>query len=235
MYGSYKIPFIIEKPELTISLQKGKKGLIYLRDCRGEAEEKVILSSGSEILIQPVEPLNLPRQISTHLLLEFTTTLVVEPQSNDHVFLTFPVEIGVLIGRKQKPDLLDILSLNVHKYTLYGDPDKGIICKYWRTEIFREIPVVNPLEQGVMKLHLNNQSENWVKVNKAVFKAAGMKIYYNTELVSLKANMKIHDEEVAETEFINSGLAKGMKKSHELFTLRKLSVLSSKSVMLEGI
>ncbi|MBN1948897.1 MAG: DUF432 domain-containing protein [Candidatus Cloacimonetes bacterium] len=235
MYGSYKIPFIIEKPDLSISLQKEKKGLTYRRDCMGETEEKVILSSGSEILIQPVEPLNLPRQISTYLLLEFATTLIVEPQSNSYVFITFPVEIGVLIGKKQKPDLLDIFSLNDHKYTLYGDPDKGIICKYWRTEIYREIPGTDPLEQGVMKLHLNNQSDSWIKVNKAVFKATGMKIYYNTEMVSLKANMKIHDEEVAETEFINSGLAKGMKKSNELFTLRKLSVHSSKSVMLEGI
>jgi hypothetical protein len=235
VYGTYKIPLIKDIPGIRISLEKIGKTLIYQRDCQGASQEKTVLSSGAEILVQPVEPLNLPKRICSHLLIDFASTVMIEPDSDSRVFLTFPVEIGIFITKKKKHDLLDIVSLNNQKYTLYGDPNNGIICRYHQSKIHHEIPEVDPFESGVISLRIVNKGSNWVRVNKAVFKAKGMKIYYNTDLVAMKAKMNILDDEAAETEFYNTALVKEMKKSIELFTASRLSVLSTKSVMLEGL
>jgi hypothetical protein len=51
----------------------------------------------------------------------------------------------------------------------------------------------------------------------------------------MKATMKLSDEEIAETEFHDQPLEKGMHKSIELITSKRLSVASTKAIMMEGI
>ena len=86
-----------------------------------------------------------------------------------------------------------------------------------------------------MELAIINATTAWSEVTKAVFTAHGMKIYYNKTMVSMKATMKISGTTSAETAFDDAPLVQGMKKSLELYTARKLLVISPKFFMLEGI
>ncbi|MDI6811211.1 MAG: hypothetical protein QMD80_06010 [archaeon] len=80
-----------------------------------------------------------------------------------------------------------------------------------------------------------NTTTGWVEVTKAIFNAYGMKIYYNDDRVSMKATMKIMSARSAETDFVDSPLENGMKKSLELYTVRKLPVVATKFVVEVGI
>lgn len=235
LYGSYDVPLEIDKEGISISIKKEEEVYRYKRDYFDEKMEKVLLINKSKILIHPVEPLNKPREITSNFFMEFENTFVIEPQAIKKIYLKFPIEIGIFISGKKDIEIIDILTLVPQKFALYGDPRNGVICRYWKTEVFSSLPVVNPIQEGVMELIVRNNTHRWIELNKAVFNAYGMKIYFNDNLVSMKANIKILGEEMAETYFIQSPIKTGMKKSLELYTVRKLSVQSTRFVMEWGI
>lgn len=235
MYGLNEIPLNLEEKDFKISITKNENGFEYYRESNGTTVEKLLFAAQDEILIAPVEPLNLPRQTAQFLMIELAREIMLQPSNRIQLYLTFPVEIGVFVGKKSKYEAFDVFTLTPLKYTLYGEPRNGVICKYWKSRTYLEEPKTDPLREGVLQLTIQNSSHDWVKVNKALFNGNGMKIYYNEKHVSMKAEMKILEEEAAEVEFINSPIHRDMKKAPELFTKSKLLVSSKKAVMLEGI
>ncbi len=235
MFGAYDIPFKIVNEGLEFSIENDGELNHYMRDYHGDTLEKYIFSVKNKILIHPVEPLNIPKEITSNFLIEFSNTLMVEPQGVKQIYLKFPIEIGIFISGKKNIEIIDILSYLPQKFSLYGDPRNGIICKYWYSEIYSTIPAVNPLQEGVMELIVRNTTNRWAELTQAVFNAYGMKIYFSKDLVSMKADIKILGAEIAETYFINSPIKTGMKKSMELYTVRKLLVSTTRFVMEWGI
>jgi hypothetical protein len=90
-----------------------------------------------------------------------------------------------------------------------------VICKYWKSSVYATEPSLNRIEEGLIELAVTNTTAGWVEVTKALFNAYGMKIYYNDEKVSIKANIKLKGGQSAETEFIDDPLVEGMTKSLE--------------------
>ncbi len=235
MFGYYDIPFEIAKEGITLSLERERDHFIYKSECAGTKVEKILLASKGKVLINPVEPLNKPKELTSSLLIEFEKTLLVEPKTTQTIFITFPMEIGVFVSSNTDTEVLDILTLAWQKFTLYGDPRRGVICKYWRSNVYSAKPPVNPLHEGVIALSITNTLDDWVALSKAVFNAYGMKIYYRDDLVSMKATMKITSGRLAETDFVDAPLEPGMKKSLELYMSRKLPVTTTKFVMEAGL
>jgi hypothetical protein len=97
------------------------------------------------------------------------------------------------------------------------------------------LTAVDALREGVLELTLENMAQDWMEVQKGVFNAYGMKIYYNEDLVTMKAHMKIRAANLAETEFEDAPLASGMEKALEIYTARKLLVTSTKFLMEHGL
>ncbi len=234
MFGDYKLPLKIENELVQIEVLKELDSYSYCRKSEGETVSKLLLADQSKVVINPVEPLFTPKNITSFLLIEFDRTISVKPGMNHKIFITFPVEIGVFVSKKRDYELLDVFSFSKQKFTLYGDPSNGTICKHWKSQIFMSRPEVNPLYEGVIELTIRNNTTTWVSMNRALFKALGMKIYYNENLVAMRALMKLAEEEIAETEFQKSPLEANMRKSLELVTMKKLSVTSPKTVMMEG-
>ena len=106
---------------------------------------------------------------------------MVEPGATQKIYAKYPLEIGVFISRNENFKILDIFTLMKQKFTLYGGPSRGVICKYWRSAVYSSIPSVNPIHEGVVELSITNTSAKWVEVTKAVFNAYGMKMYYSDE------------------------------------------------------
>lgn len=235
MYKIYNIPFKIEKEGIHLSIEKEADIYLYRREIPDENEEKVLLSSDSKILINPIEPLNKPKDITPYLLIEFEKPLVVEPRVTKNIFIKFPIEIGVFISANRNFEILDVLALAGQKYTLYGDSRNGLICKYWKSGVYSSIPTANPIYEGVAEVSVTNATNYWVEVTKAVFNAYDMKIYYDDDMVSMKAKMKILGEEMAETDFVDQPLKEGMKKSLEIYRTKKISVIGPKFMMEGGL
>jgi hypothetical protein len=236
MYGYYDIPLRLEQEGITLSLELEGESLLYRSVSPDGEVEKVLLARANNILINPVEPLHKPKELTSNLLIEFERNLLVEPGATRKIFVTFPIEIGVFVVEEgDGPEVLDLLTLATQKFTLYGDPRAGVICKYWRSGVHPAIPAVNPLHEGVMELTLTNTTTEWAEVTRAVFNAYGMKIYYSDSLVAMRASMKIIPRRLAETDFQDAPLLTGMTKSLELYTSRKLPVVPAKFVMEAGL
>ncbi len=235
MFGHYTIPLEIAAAGISLAIERDGEGFRYRSTCNGTTTEKLLLTRAGEVLINPVEPLHRPKELTATLLIELEKTLVVEPETTKTVFLTFPIEIGVFITTNDDVEVLDIFTLVPQKFTLYGDPRTGMICKYWRSTVSATIPSVNPLSEGVIQLSISNTTSDWVNVTRAVFNAYTMKLYYSKRLVAMRATMKILLRQLAETTFIDEPLERDMTKSLELYTARKLPAPLIKFMMEAGL
>ena len=235
MFATYDIPFSIKQEGITVSVQKEGDNILYMRECHGESTEKILVADSSKALLNPVEPVNIPKALASHLLIDFANTLQIEPKGTKNIFLTFPVEIAVFMPSNEEFEVIDAFTLARQKLTLYGDPINGVICKYWKSSIYPAEPSLNPIEEGLVELTVTNTTTGWVEVTKTVLNAYGMKIYYSDEKVSMKATMKLKGGGIAETEFIDEPLAEGITKSLEMYTARKLGVIKKKFIMEFGL
>ncbi|HUV02335.1 MAG TPA: DUF432 domain-containing protein [Desulfobacteria bacterium] len=236
MYGYYDIPFGLEESGVvSLSLEKDGENFIYQSVAAGVRVDKIVLARTGHVLINPIEPMHKPKELTSFLLVEFDKTLLVEPERAKKIFITYPIEIGVFISSGTVVEVLDIFTLARQKFTLYGDPRNGVICKYWSSNVYSSLPAVDPLCEGVIELSITNATKEWVKITKAIFNAYGMKMYYNDARVTMKATMKILHGKLAETDFVDAPVEQGMKKSMELYTAKKLTVTSTKFLMGWGL
>lgn len=244
MYGYYDPPFSVEQEEVSISVERTGDRWTYRRMISGKNEvEKLILGDRKRIIINPVEPLNTPKEITPNLLIEFEKTLLLAGGEKKQIYLTFPVEIGVFISDSgnRNPQLIDVFTLVRQKFTLYGEVSNGVVCKHWKSTLYSVSPTLDPLQEGVMELTLRNASSEWASISKAVFSAYGMKLYYDGD-VFMKARMDILSRNTAETGFdmqpIN-GEMKGYlikdqkirKEAFGVYSLRKLGFVPLKFYM----
>jgi len=234
VYGVYDYDFKFENEEITLGVEKKGGFLKYTRwlgNCKNDIVEKILASDAGKIIVNPVEPLNLPKEITNHLEIQFEP-VVVEPNSFKKIYLKFPIEIGVFAATKKSIDVLDIFSLNNQKYSLYGPPDSGVICRWHKSDVFADIPKTDLLRDGVIELNIQNTSHEWVEVCRVVFESYGMKIYYG-DSVSMVATIRIINRMVAETNFANKPIKDGMKKSLELYTARRIPVVERIGFLME--
>jgi hypothetical protein len=216
MYGYYDPPFSLEQEGIVISVEKTGEQWVYRRTHGTDNIEKIILGNGKHLIINPVEPLNTPKEITPNLLIEFEKTLLLAGGAKRRIFLTFPIEIGVFISDKEEKNLqlLDVLSLVRQKFTLYGEVSNGVICKHWKSKIYSTspFPSPSPLQEGVMELTLRNTSSDWASISKVVFSAYGMKLYYDSD-VFMRAHMDILNRNTAETGFELQHISGAMRSS----------------------
>ncbi|MCS7121508.1 MAG: DUF432 domain-containing protein [Archaeoglobaceae archaeon] len=231
MFGEYKIEeFEIGYEDFYAEIKKQKNLYVYVRSFRNEKVEKLIASKDVKVLVNPVEPVNLPKPITNYLLIEFEKPISIEPREFSTLYVTFPIEVAVLLVSRDIK-ILDIFSFVKQKFTLYGDSTNGIICKYWTSKIFEDLPELDWLKEGLIELKIYNESEEWQEMKKAVFNVYDMKIYYDEKVVS-SAYVRILSSKVAETGF--NEISYG-KKSIELYTAKKIPIIKKKFFMEWGL
>ena len=235
MFGEHDFPLLVEQEDLSLVIEEDGPLFVYQRNCQGEKAKRILAADKGKLLINPVEPLNKPKDITPYLLIEFETPVMVAPRANKKVLLTFPVEIGAFISVDSDFEILDIFALIQQKFTLYGDPSYGAICKYWKSGVFPAPPSGDPLREGTLDLEIQNITASWIEVTRGVFSAYGMKIYYDEETVAMRGTLKIKGPSMAETEFQEFPPEAGMTRALDLYTAKKLSVSSTKFVMEFGL
>uniref|UniRef100_A0A7C3MB24 DUF432 domain-containing protein n=1 Tax=Archaeoglobus fulgidus TaxID=2234 RepID=A0A7C3MB24_ARCFL len=235
MFGYHDIEgFQAEIGEYRMRTERTGPFYRYIRE-NGDKIEKDISVEKGRFIINPVEPVNTPKNVTNFLQIKFRKPFLAEPKSSVDVYATFPVEIAVFIAAKKSVGIVDIFSLQKPKYTLYGNPRDGIICRYWESDLYSEIPRLDRYREGVIKLRIVNSDTEWIEVKNAVFDIYGMKIYYNDEIVYSSASINIISPKVAETKFIEQPLEEKMRKALELYTARRIAVTALKFVMEWGL
>ncbi|WP_440949059.1 DUF432 domain-containing protein [Methanosphaerula subterraneus] len=232
VYGTYGYEATIGTGQINLFVTQRSGMVEYSRDCAGSTVKKHVASESGRIIVNPIEPVNLPEEVTRFLEIQFDP-LLLEPSSRQTVYLTFPIEIGVFIAAQGDVHLLDIFSLNQPRYSLYGLPDWGYITRWHRSALHHEIPATDPLREGVLALEIKNDASTWVEVSRAVFDSVGMKIYYNT-FVSMWAEMRVINSTVAETNFFDRPLVHGMTRSLEHYTILKIPGLHREEFLMDA-
>ena len=111
MFGQYDIPIRIEQEGIMVSVQKEGESILYTRECLGESVEKILVAGSGKLLLNAVEPVNKPKALASHLLIEFANTLQVEPKGTMNIFLAFPVEIAVFMPSNEEFEVIDTFTL----------------------------------------------------------------------------------------------------------------------------
>ncbi|WP_292466442.1 DUF432 domain-containing protein [Methanolobus sp.] len=237
MFEIYHPPFTVEIEDTVITVEKQGNDLVYKRTLKGEEEtELVLLNNDGDILINPIEPVNLPSKLTSFLLIDFKRPALIRPGDRRNIYLTFPVEIGAFVSDKAgNHEVIDIFTYSRVKFTLYGGHNKGLICRHWESDVFSEIPKTNTLYEGYIELEIINDSSHLMEVTKAVFNAYGMKIYYGDKRLGVKASMRIINKLLAETDFSTYPTTSRFKRSMELYTSRKLIINGTKGIMEFGL
>jgi uncharacterized protein len=215
MYGHYDPPFSVEKEGILISVENNEKMWIYKRTLGIDKVEKQIIGDGKYIIINPVEPLNTPKELTPNLMIEFEKSLLLAGGTVKTIFLTFPIEIGVFISDKENTNilLLDVFTQARQKFTLYGSVSNGTICKHWKSAIYSTSPSLDHMQEGIIELTLRNTTSDWISISKTIFNAYGMKLYYE-DRVFMKAHMDLLSKNTAETSFDTHHLGEGFKIFH---------------------
>lgn len=235
-YGRFELANIsLDLSGIKLSLLRDGGIVRYVREGLGRVEKVIVPSNKNYVVINPVEPVNLPKPVSDFILIEFSKPVSIAPNSSVTTYTTFPVEVGVFLTDVKDSSVIDLFSLVRQKYTLYGSPRNGVICRHWVGEISTQIPAVDPLSEGVLKLKMNNVSSGWATVTNVVLSVDGMSIYYDSEYVSSAAQMDILSPNLAETSMLEEPLRGGMNRSITLRSQRRTPISRSKFTMEWGL
>ena len=234
VFGTHHIPVNFKHAGFSLSFEKEGKNYLYKREAGNEKIEKLILGKKKQILIHPIEPVTKPKIITPHLLLKLKRSIIFETKISKIVYLKFPVELGVFLSLKKKQESIDFFTLTNPKFTLYGDPRSGVICKYYESDIYSTLPTVDFIQEGVLELKLVNRCPEWVEIKKVLLDAHNMNIYYDHKMAFMRAEMEVQNPTAAETGFIDSPYNEEMEKSIQVFSPKKIHVGSNRFMMREG-
>jgi hypothetical protein len=219
VFGEYDYPFHLESGPVRIRIEEDDGFFTYHRSSEEGEVSKIIRGRRGKIRISPVEPVNLPEEVTKYLEIRFTP-IAIEPESVQELYLKFPVEIGVFLMAKGEGDILDIFALTRPKYSLYGTPDDGIITRYYESPVYGRIPESDPLREGVLSLTIRNSSRGWVEVSRVVVDCTSLYLYYK-EMVSLAVRMEIFSKEIADVWIDDRPLVEEMTPASLLSRVRK--------------
>ncbi|MEZ5336248.1 MAG: DUF432 domain-containing protein [Methanolobus sp.] len=91
MYDTHHPPFDIGCENTQIIVEKQGTDLIYRRLSYGkEVNELILLNNEGDIVINPIEPVNLPDPITSYLLIDFKKPVFIRPNDRKKFILLFP-------------------------------------------------------------------------------------------------------------------------------------------------
>lgn len=180
-YGEYPIEdrfncMLDDDKEFTI-YRLGSNRYVYERYEEDELKLKKIIASDDilNIGIFPISPQNVPNRYANHMMLVLSSPIVIGAKSSIECYTLMPIEIGIVINST----IIDAYSLGYTKYTLYGIPERGIICRYYQSEVYTDIPKAEPLRTAIVRCLIKNYDNDTKTISKIVYPIEGADLYYN--------------------------------------------------------
>lgn len=82
------------------------------------------------LLLHPIEPNHKPSSITDFLEIKFKP-IIIEPESECVLYLTFPIEIAALLESESgKAEVLDVVTAVRPKFSMYGTSARGVLTRY---------------------------------------------------------------------------------------------------------
>lgn len=231
MFGRYEADLSYSDTDVTITAVRSGALPAYVRTCRGERVEKILPEGNGTIVINPVEPVNLPVPVTRFLEITFPH-VVLPPRTARTVHLTFPLEIGVFLEAAGGIHVLDLFSLIPVKYSLYGSPGAGIITRWHESGITMVRPVLDRFRFGTLDLTITNAASEVVEVSRAIFDSNSMHLWYGGAVV-MTGVMDVYSPMIARTSINETAPAGRLDKSIELYAAGKIPSVHGRGYLME--
>ena len=200
-YGPYEIEEKLELffPSVDVRISRDDEGhFSYLRkDSEGNIVEKIIPSISKKIRIEvaPIRPLNYPARRTNFVYLKFDKEVFLSEGASTSFLVRCPIEIGIFLVHESNKDSMDWFTCDPSssRFGLYGAPDTGKLCKYYKVPIVKSELDSELHLSCVMKVNFVNQLERGYSITKAIFPITDHLLYYKGEksqLDSLKVTLR---------------------------------------------
>lgn len=206
-YGTYEIKEDTEFlfPSIKVRIVKDNdERFFYSRvDAEGNIAEKIIPAKqgGFTLEIAPIRPLNYPANRTNFVFLELDKEVFLSQGESTSFFVRCPIEIGIFLIQGDHKDSLDSFTCDPSRarFGLYGSPDTGILCKYFKVPIVKTEVDSDPYFSCVVKLSFENQLDRGYTIKKVVFPITDHTIYYEEKKAQLDSlNVKMRKRGVVE-------------------------------------
>lgn len=214
-YGIYEIEQESEFffPSIEIRIKRIDKGnFLYLRkDSEGKMTEKIVPTPDNKkmkIEIAPIRPLNYPAHRTNFVYLKLDQEVFLSEGASTSFLARCPIEIGVFLVHDSHKDSMDWFTCDPSKsrFGLYGAPDTGNLCKFYKVPIVENELDSVPYYNCVMQLNFENLLDRGYSITKAIFPITDHFLYYRnnkTQLdslnVTLRKRMSVEYVETAES------------------------------------
>ena len=220
-YGKFTFDYSINFQGLQLGFEDKNGMYHYKRNIVGWKHESHVSVKNGVFYLQPIEPLNLPDNVTDFIEIAFKE-ITLEPESTAVIFLTMPIEIGVFLEAKNgEKNLLDIVTFCHPKFSLYGAASRGVITRYHESDVYALPPSVRNYQEGLLRLEIENQTDEWATVGRVVLYQKGLNLYYDESTVSACAKMIIQTSDVADVFGIDQPIREGMTQCLQVFEQRK--------------
>lgn len=221
VYGKFGFDYSVNFEGLSLSFEERNGIYQYHRNIKDWKYSASIAVTDGSCLIHPVEPLNLPENVTDFLEIVFDE-IRVEPNGKTVVFLTIPIEIGIFIeSRDGNSTLLDVVTFTYPKYSLYGSANRGVITRYCKSAVYMDPPLLQNHIEGTVRLEIENTTHEWASVSRVIIYQKGLVLYYDETSVSACAVMTITAPDVASVYGIDLPLRPEMTQCAQIFDGRK--------------
>lgn len=193
----------------------------YKRDICGWTYESHVSAKNGVYYLQPIEPLNLPDNVTDFIEIQFKE-ITIEPEGSAVIFLTMPIEIGVFLESNDgERALLDIVTFCHPKFSLYGIASRGVITRFHESEVYAEPPVLKNYQEGLLRLEIENNTREWARIGRVVLYQKGLTLYHDDRTVSACAKMIVQKSDVADVFAYDLAIRDGMTECLQVFESRK--------------
>ena len=200
-YGIYEIKENVEFqfPLIKAQIKKEQeKSFTYSRvDSEGNHIEKIIPSDQDKLTLEiaPIRPLNYPARRTNFVYLDFDKEVFLSEGASTSFLVRCPVGIGIFLVHDSHKDSMDSFTCDPSRarFGLYGTPDTGILCKYFKVPIVKSELDSEPYHSCVVRLSFENQLERGYSIKKVVFPITDHAIYYDerkSQLDSLQVKLR---------------------------------------------
>ena len=162
---------------ISVSIDKSGSLIIYRREGgfpSGPVEKVIDVPSLDAFYVYPVH--SVQPEVSTHLLLKLSRPLVVGPNSSISIYVKVPISAGIYVFGGEAQKLIDSFGFRPYKYALYGTTSNGIVCRFYRTDVFPEVPKTE-LWEAITRITVENPSDDFVEVKCVVLPILNTMIY----------------------------------------------------------
>jgi hypothetical protein len=200
-YGVYEIEDQIELlfPSVEVRIQKEAENVFsYLRkDTEGNIAEKMIPAHGNMLKIEvaPIRPLNYPARRTNFVYLQFDQEVFLSDNATTSFLVRCPIEVGIFLVHDAHKDSMDWFTCDPSRsrFGLYGAPDTGKLCKFFKVPIVKTELDSEPFLSCVMKVSFENLLERGYSITKTIFPVTDHFLYYKedrAQLDSLKVTLR---------------------------------------------